>query len=197
MPIPNHILEQLKKHTFQEKELYIPSCGLNNTDVETLINLIIDHEPKIISISLPNNSIDSTGAMLLVQIPWLIHINLSQNRIDDERTEEIAVILKNNTALQLLDLSSNQLTDKGVITLFRASSNNTKREIKIDDNLNISAYLLALKSPYQVPEHPPLPSLQTTHNFTLSHLHRNSNHPGLDMFKDVVVERINPPIPSK
>lgn len=196
MPIPEHILKHLKNRSFRGKELYIPSCGLNNSDVETLVNLIIDYDPKISSINLSNNIIDSKGAKLLAQIPWLTHINLSYNRVDD-RIQELVEVLKRNTALQMLDLSFNQLTDKGVISLFKTSSSNTKREIKIEGNLNISAYLLVLKPPYQISEHSPLPSLQPAQQSSLTNLHRNSNHPGLDMFNDVVVDRIKPPIPSK
>lgn len=187
MPLPEHLKKALENKTYQGEELTICSWGLDNADIAKLVNLLADN-PHITSLNLRRNNISDAGAKLLAKLSTLKRINLALNHIYDEG----AIALSKMENLEFLDLADNGLTDEGALAIIKGSK---CQSFVLEENVEVSRYLQRIKKPDSEIEQKMTIYYQSTSieeqrsiEDMLSRLKRTANHPGLDMFADVVVE---------
>lgn len=145
MPLPEQIRIQLTNLEYNESEITIKNWGLDDNDIETLVNLLVDN-PTVTSLNLKRNNITSRGAILLAQIANLKKLNISQNKIDDKG----AIALSKNKSLEELDISDNDLSDTGGNALKEQSKCSI---LNFQDNLKMSIDLRNVKqSDYSKPQ---------------------------------------------
>jgi hypothetical protein len=188
MPLPELLKKQLENQNYPNSDITINNAGLDDNDVEALVNLVIDNQTKITSIDLERNNITSKGAELLAQIPWLKHLNLAQNNVTDDG----AIALSGNSTMDTLNLSSNALTDIGASAILKFSK---CKQINIENNSQVSPHLSILKQPTGLQKFSsllPKPS-SDNNNLSLANTIRIAGHPGLSEFDNVQVTKITPP----
>ena len=95
------------------EKLYLQKCNI--TDLSALDSYTL---PDLLRLNLKGNDIGREGCAALSNLlrkegSKLKYLNLTNNGMGDEEAELLAAALKHNTKLQTLDLSGNNITEKG------------------------------------------------------------------------------------
>jgi hypothetical protein len=84
-------------------------------------------------LDLSHNSISNVGAETLCSSlhrhAFLIYLNLSVNGLDDRALIAIAALIKNNSAIEVIECTGNRFSEKGILELGKALVSNSESKL--------------------------------------------------------------------